>query len=146
MRCLAVLLLLTFAAALPAAAADYSQRAPATDVALPSSPGLPACDDPRVLGNILDRQHWAEANTWKDGILIQSIGDIRQKYSTTMFSSAVEHRHCLASADFGDNRGDQLVYVISREMGFAGVSWYVDFCMPNHDPYRVYDADCRVLR
>jgi hypothetical protein len=122
-------------------------RPPAgADTAMPSSPGLPACDNPSVLGNIVERQHWAEANTWQDGVRIEAIVDIRQAYARTKFTSAIEHRHCVARADLGAHRGDTLYYVISREMGFAGISWYVDFCMPRHDPYRVYDADCRVLR
>jgi hypothetical protein len=133
--------------AVPTFAADMGGRAPApVEVALPSSPGLPACDDPRVLGDIVERQNWAEANTWQDGVRIETISDVRQATPFQRFSQNVEHRHCAAQASFGPNRGDALYYVISRRMGFASISWYVDFCMPRHDPYRVYDAGCRVLR
>jgi hypothetical protein len=141
MRTVVTLLLLVLAA--PAAAADFVVH---PGPALPSSPGLPACDDPKVLGDIVERQHWAEANTWRDGVRIEEIGSISQRYATTKFTSAIEHRHCEAQAYLGPRRTDRLYYVISREMGFASISWYVDFCMPKHDPYRVYNADCRVLK
>jgi hypothetical protein len=142
---LSAALLLAALAAVPATAADLGSRAPVAE-SLPSESGLPACDDPSVLGNIIERQHWAEANTWQDGVRIVSIHDVRQATPRQRFSQDIVHRHCAAQADLGPHRRDALYYVISKRMGFASISWYVDFCMPRHDPYRVYDAGCRVLR
>jgi hypothetical protein len=119
---------------------------PAAAQALPASEGVPACDDPAVLSDIVERQHWAEAHTWKNGVRIEQITGVHQRYPGTKFVSAVEHRHCEARAYLGPRRADRLYYVISRELGFASIGWYVDFCMPRHDPYRVYNGDCRVLK
>jgi hypothetical protein len=142
-------LVLAAGLAVPAAAADLGvavvREAPAAGILGFSD--LPLCDDPAVLGKIVDKQHWAEENTWQDGVRIAAIGDIRQRYGTTKFVSDIEHRHCQADADLGPgNRPDRLYYVISARQGFASIGWGVDFCMPRHDPYRVYDADCRVLK
>ncbi|HUG62896.1 MAG TPA: hypothetical protein VMP03_13685 [Methylomirabilota bacterium] len=123
-------------------AADLGQGA----AGLPSETGIPACDDPKVLSDIIDRQHWAEENTWKNGVRIEAITAIRQAYPVVRAPSAVEHRHCRAVATLGPGRSDQLLYMISKDLGFASLSWYVDFCMPRHDYYRVYNAACRVLR
>lgn len=139
MRTLAPLAVLALLAG-PAAAADAPSASPE------GTASIPACDDPAVLGDIVERQHWAEANTWKNGLRIEGIGAIRQVYGTTTFVSAIDHRHCVARADLGPGRSDRLYYVIFEEMGFAGISWKVEFCMPGFDPYRVYDAACRVLR
>ena len=135
--------LLALLAASPAVAADLGRGAPAP---LPSEAGIPACDDPAVLDRIVTRQHWAEENTWKNGVRIESISDIRQRYGRVQFVSSIRHRHCEARAALTAARADRLYYVISEDQGFASYTWGVDFCMPRHDPYRVYDADCRVLR
>lgn len=141
-----VLLSLVLAAGLaaPAAAADLGASVTVTTV---ETSNLPLCDDPSVLGKIVEKQHWAEANTWHNGVRIAAIEDIRQRYATTRFVSAIEHRHCIAHVDLGPAaRDDRLYYVISGRQGFASIGWGVEFCMPRHDYYRVYDADCRVLK
>lgn len=127
-----------------APAADVARGGAAAADPLPSSPGIPACDDAGVLSRIVERQAWAEANTWQDGVVITAIDRIRQRYPGTQFVSAIEHRHCEARADLG-GRTDRLYYVISKRTGFASIGYGVEFCLPSHDPYRVYDANCRVL-
>jgi hypothetical protein len=144
MRALALSILAALLAS-PAIAADLDRGAPAA-YGLEGTPSIPACDDASVLNNIVKRQHWAEANTWQNGVLIDGITDIRQLYNTTKFASEIERRHCLARASLGSTEYDRLYYTISEKQGFAGLSWYVDFCMPRHDYYRVYDGDCRVLK
>ena len=136
MKRLFLLFAALFVAAMPASA----------DTTKDAAPGLPACDDAAVLARIVDRQHWAERNTWRDGVRIAAIEGVRQAYPGTRFVSAIEHRHCVARARLDGARDDRLFFVISRRQGFASVGWGVEFCMPNHDPYRVYDGGCRVLK
>ena len=127
-----------------AAAADL--RVGVAPAPLPYEPGLPACDDPAVLSDIVERQHWAEENTWHNGVLIEGIADVRQRSDRLTFVTALPHRTCEARADLTLDLRDRLFYVIYGELGFSGTSLKVDFCMPNHDYWKVYDADCRVLR
>lgn len=148
MRAFAALALAaTFAA--PATAADLDWAPPAEASISAFHHGIPACDDPDVLDKIVSRQNAAERDTWQDGVAIAAITDIRQRYGTVKFVSAIAHRHCQAHAVLAPTapyRGDRLYYVISYRQGFASYSWGLDFCMPRHDPFRVYDADCRVLK
>lgn len=141
---LLLLIACLIAAVAPAVAADLGAPPPAAAGA--SEHGLPACDDPSVLRRIVARQHYAEAHSWRDGLRIEAIGGIRQGRGTAPFISEIPKRHCEAVADLGAVHTDRLYYVISKGQGFAGVSWGVEFCLPRQDPYRVYDADCRVLR
>lgn len=146
MRAFAALAItLAVLAATPARAADPAVYG-GTAAGLPSSPGIPACDSPSVLADIVERQHWAERNTWKNGVRLEAISAIRQIYRTTRFVSSIQHRHCVARANLSLGLSDALYYTISRQQGFASWYWRVEFCMPQHDYYRVYDADCRVLR
>ena len=139
---------LAFLAALaaPTLAADYA-AVPAVAVETVDVSGIPDCDDPGVLGTIVSRQDRAERDTWQDGVRITAITDIRQRYAQVKFVSDIAHRHCQARAALlGPRSSDRLYYVISRRQGFASIGWGLDFCLPSHDPYRVYDADCRVLK
>ncbi len=133
--------------AAPAVAADLGGRVAVAVEPAAEYPGLPACDDPGVLGKLVSRQHAAERDTFQDGVVIAAIDDIRQRYGRVKFVSAIAHRHCVARALLAaPYRSDRLYYVISERQGFASMGWGLDFCMPRHDPYRVYDADCRVLK
>lgn len=133
--------------AAPAVAADMPGRTPPAAVAEDGFfSGIPACDNPAVLDRIVERQTYAERETWHDGVVIQAIADVRQRYAGIRFMSAIPHRYCEARALLGPRTSDRLYYVIWQRQGFASIGWGLDFCMPRHDPYRVYDADCRVLR
>ncbi|WP_075215348.1 hypothetical protein [Mongoliimonas terrestris] len=124
----------------PGSAADYAAGSP------PASSNLPVCDNPSVLSSVIERQHWAEANTWRDGKRIEALADIRQVYNTTRFASMIEHRHCTGKADLGDGRSGRVYWVISASSGFAGVGYGVEVCMPGQDYWYVWGAACRSLR
>ncbi|BBE72599.1 phage portal protein [Oharaeibacter diazotrophicus] len=130
-------------AALTSAAAAADLAAPGAGVA---EAGIPACDDAGVLSTIVARQNAAERDTWHDGVRIAAVDAPRQSYPGVRFVSAIAHRHCVATAVLGPRRHDRLYYVISARQGFASLGWGVEFCLPRQDYYRVYDADCRVLK
>lgn len=106
---------------------------------------LPSCDSPAVIGHILNRQMAVEAKTWHDGFTIASIDKAMEFRPPLPHTAVLDERHCSARAMLPGGKKATVYYVIS-ERGFAGYSWYVDYCVPGRDPYRVYDADCRVLR
>jgi len=114
-------------------------------LAADGSPAIPACDDAGVLSTIVERQAWAEANSWHDGVLIDAVDQARQWQRGTRFLSDIEHRHCIATAHLAGGHGRKLFYVISKDTGFAGWGWNVDFCLAGHDPAHLYGEGCRVL-
>ncbi|WP_246329423.1 hypothetical protein [Chthonobacter rhizosphaerae] len=130
----------------PGAAADIGAGRTARTAVVVETSTLPACDDPSVLSKVVERQHWAEANTWHDGKRIETLTDIRQRYNTTRFASMIEHRHCEGEATLGAGRSDRVFWVISAETGFAGIGYGVEVCLPSQDYWYVWDAACRVLR
>ena len=107
---------------------------------------LPACDDASVLSTLTSRQAWAEANTWRDGITIAAVDRIGERRLVTGGFSSIDRRHCAARAALTGALPTRLYYVVSANEGFAGSGWNVEFCLSGHDPYRVYGADCQVLK
>lgn len=112
-----------------------------------SAGSLPDCDADAVLSTLTGRQAWAEAQTWKDGVTIAGIQAIRERRTEVGAVSAIDRRICSAKADLvGARRPVSLYYVVSAGEGFAGYGWNVEFCLSGRDPYRVYGADCKILK
>ena len=107
---------------------------------------LPGCDDASVLSTLSGRQAWAEANTWKDGVTIAALERVGERRLVTEGFSAIDRRYCVAHAELTSARPTTLYYVVSAGEGFAGYGWNVEFCLSGHDPYRVYGADCKILK
>ena len=107
---------------------------------------LPGCDDASVLSTLSSRQAWAEAHTWKDGVTIAALDRVGERRLVTEGFSAIDRRYCAARAALTSARPTTLYYVVSAGEGFAGYGWNVEFCLSGHDPYRVYGADCQVLK
>lgn len=112
-----------------------------------SAGSLPDCDADAVLSTLKARQAWAEAHTWKDGVTIAGIEAIRERRIDIGAVSTMDRRVCAAKADLvGKTRPTSLYYVVSADEGFAGYGWNVEFCLSGRDPYRVYGADCKILK
>jgi hypothetical protein len=107
---------------------------------------LPACDNASVLSTLSSRQAWAEAHTWKDGVTIAAVDRIGERRLVTEGFSAINRRYCAARAELTAAPPTALYYVVSADEGFAGYGWNVEFCLSGRDPYRVYGADCKVLK
>lgn len=113
---------------------------------------IPKCNDPRVLKRIQKKFSWADKNTWSDishrshTIGIEHIRHIKQRYKLDHTKSMITHRHCNASASLSNGKKPRIYYMIQERMGFASLSWKVEFCVANHDRWRVYGAHCRSLR
>nr|WP_306268330.1 hypothetical protein [Pararhizobium sp. IMCC3301] len=113
---------------------------------------VPLCDDPRVLRQVQSKFAWADRNTWseisnrKSAIGINSIRNIKQRYSLNQTKSLITHRHCDGTATLSNGKQPRLYYLIQERMGFAGISWKVQFCVAGYDRWRVYGASCRTLR
>lgn len=130
-----VLSLLTCSAAVAGTVPDPSRDGP-----------IPGCEDPGVIAAVIERQNWAEAHTWRDGIRIAEITHISESYRSLRGLSLLKHRHCQGRAVLDNGRIDRVYYVVTEQAGFAGISWGIDFCLPRQDYYKVYNASCRVLK
>lgn len=117
-----------------------------SSTAMAAAGEFPACDDASVLSTLSSRQAWAEAHTWKDGVTIAAVDRIGERRLETGGFSAIDRRYCTARAELTAARPTTLYYVVSANEGFAGFGWNVEFCLSGHDPYRVYGADCKVLK
>ena len=113
---------------------------------------VPLCDDPRVLRQVQSKFAWADRNTWseisnrKTTISINAIGNIKQRYSLNQTKSLITHRHCDGTATLSNGKNPRVYYLVQERMGFAGISWKVQFCVAGYDRWRVYGAHCSTLR
>lgn len=113
---------------------------------------IPKCDDPRVLRRITSKFSWADRKTWSDiehrkhTIGIQNIRHIKQRYRLDQTKSMISHRHCNGTATLSNGKHPKIYYMIQERMGFASLSWKVQFCLSGYDRWRVYGSNCRSLR
>jgi len=107
---------------------------------------LPGCGNGDVVSRIVERAAWAEHNTWHRGWIIHSVHRIHETALKDRGPSRIDRRYCLGVADLTNGRRMQIAYLIEAGMGFAGIGWRVEFCMPPEDPWRVYDAWCKAIR
>ncbi len=105
------------------------------------------CNNKRVLRQIVDRFAWAENETWHRGFVIARIEAPRVRFVELEEDvGTIPRRYCLARAVMTNGRVHPLFYRTEEEMGFASIGDGVSFCLLGLDPWRVYDAACRVLR
>ncbi len=107
---------------------------------------LPRCGNGEVLSRVIERAAWAERKTWHRGWIIHSVGKIHETALKDYGPSQIDRRYCSGTAWLTNGERMPVVYVIEAGMGFAGIGWKVEFCMPPEDPWRVYDAWCKAIR
>lgn len=106
---------------------------------------FPSCDDPKVLGQIVERFNWAEENTWHRGFYLEDITRTRERVVQDGHHRQVPRRYCRGHAKLTNGRHPTLMYLIEEGAGFAGTGFNVEFCINGLDPWRVHDGSCRVL-
>jgi hypothetical protein len=62
------------------------------------------------------------------------------------YPSFIGRRYCEARAVVDEDRTSSIYYLIETHQYFAGVGAKVTFCVPEHDRWRIYDANCRTVR
>ncbi len=125
-------------------------------VTLPAQAGLlepllqkktfPQCHEVKVLGNIVERFNWAEEETWKRGIYMRDIDNVRPRLLRDHPDRLVPRRYCRATATLTNGHHRTVFYLIEGGGGFAGNSFNLEFCVEGLDPWRVHDGSCRALR
>lgn len=107
---------------------------------------FPTCEAPHVQSRIIKNFNWAEANTWYDGIRIANIQQPYERNVVAFGPNPIYRRYCKAEAYLTNGHKRPIWYLIEQGMGLAGTGYKVEFCLSGHDPWRVYDGNCRVLR
>lgn len=62
------------------------------------------------------------------------------------YPSLIGRRYCEARAVVRDGRQLPIYYLVETHQYFAGLGAKVTFCVPEHDRWRIYDANCRTVR
>jgi hypothetical protein len=134
-----------FAASLAgsAAAADYGSG--------PTTYGhpwhaLPSCDAPGIAARISEKFSYQDRHIVHSGVAITGIERMRET-GAPGWASRIERRHCSATAWLSNGRKAEVVYLIEGpHLGALTVGWHLESCVTGHDPYHVYDAQCRSIR
>jgi hypothetical protein len=104
------------------------------------------CADTGLLERIVDRFAWAERTHWHRGFVIETIDDPRPSGHHFAEPGTVHRDYCIADSVMTNGTVHPVYYAIERGLGFAGIGRYVDFCIPDLDPWHVHDGDCRTVR
>lgn len=107
---------------------------------------FPECHEVKVLGDIVERFNWAEEETWKRGIYMSDLDDVRARLLQDDVDRLVPRRYCRATATLTSGHHRTVFYLIEGGGGFSGNSFNVEFCVEGLDPWRVHDGSCRALR
>ena len=107
---------------------------------------LPLCDAPQVLSSVTHKFRYADRRTFHWGVEIAEIRDIYETPEVIQNTSLIGRRYCRATAWLSNGRAEEVAYLIETKQGFASVTWRVESCLPNYDPWHVYGAWCRSIK
>jgi hypothetical protein len=108
-----------------------------------SKGNLPTCDAPGVISSVVAKFRRAEQRTFHWGVQIAQVRDIYETPELIENTSLIGRRYCRATAIMTDGRAEEVAYLIETKQGFASVTWRVESCLPDYDPWHVYGAWCR---
>jgi hypothetical protein len=105
---------------------------------------FPTCESGPVLSTVMNRfnrsqRYGAEAQ-------IASIDRMAETDLVYLGPTPIARRYCQGQAYLADGRKSTIYYLVESMMGLAGTGYNVEFCLAGHDPWRVYDGNCRVLK
>jgi hypothetical protein len=116
------------------------------EAARPWAGHLPSCDEPSVVGRVVEKFAYYDFHVMQTGLAVERIDHIRQSGLDAGGPSLVDRRYCSATAWLSDGRKTEAVYLIESRQGFASIGWNVESCLTGYDPYRVHDGRCRSIR
>lgn len=104
---------------------------------------FPQCDDPKVLGKVIEKFNWAEVNTWHRGFTVADLVSPHERMTQSGYE--IPRRYCRAQALLSNGKHRRMLYLIEGGQGLAGTGFNVEFCLQNRDEWRVYNGACRTL-
>lgn len=147
----AIATLLLLAAGASAEAGTSSLGNPALDnpaIGVPSFQRghVPLCNQPNVMGNIASRYHWVTTRTFGTNLAISTVEHIDEVRHVPAAAGLIDRRFCHALVQLSNGTASDLFYLIEERQGIASIGWGVEFCLPNQDPWRAFDGNCRSIR
>jgi hypothetical protein len=107
---------------------------------------VPACDDPGVLAWISKMFNYKESEFWNSPLQIASYDRIREIGLRANGASFIPRRYCVARAALTDSRYRLVVYQTQEDLGFAGLSSGIEWCVMGLDRNLAYAPSCSALR
>jgi hypothetical protein len=105
---------------------------------------LPACDNPIALAKI-DFRFWVkEVRFWDPTIHISRFGEVHEIAYRPWGDRAIPRRFCAARTTMSDGTETVTYYSIGEDIGFAGATWDVEWCVQGYDQNMAYSPRCKM--
>lgn len=105
---------------------------------------FPTCDSGSVIEKV--RNRFNQSQRYGLEAQISNIDKMTETDVVYLGPRPIARRYCQGRAYLGDGRKSTIYYLVESSMGLAGTGYNVEFCLAGHDPWRVYDGNCRVLK
>jgi hypothetical protein len=105
---------------------------------------FPTCDSGSVVTMVRNRFNQSERYGLE--AQISSIDRMTETDVVYLGPTPIARRYCQGNAYLADGKKSTIYYLVESMMGLAGTGYNVEFCLAGHDPWRVYDGNCRVLK
>lgn len=110
---------------------------------------VPGCD--WGLGTISSRFATKESRFWSSDARVETFADVKEIAFRPWGDKAIPRRYCeakvlVSSAHYNAQRWTKVYYSIGEDMGFAGFTWGVEWCVVGTDRNLAYAPGCRAAR
>jgi hypothetical protein len=107
---------------------------------------LPACEDPSVLGYVSSSFATKEAKFWNSSLTIVSYETVTLRSNRPWGKPFLPRAFCTARATLSDGSVRRVDYAVREDLGFAGYSWDVDWCVTGLDRHSAKEPSCRMAQ
>jgi hypothetical protein len=123
-----------------------SMEQPAEKRYFPWAAELPFCEDPAVLNHITTAFTSRETSFWNSSLSIMSYDKVKSVADRPWGGEYIPRRFCTAKAVLSDGLVRRVDYSVREDLGFAGYSYGVDFCVDGLDRHFAKAPGCRMAR
>jgi hypothetical protein len=145
MRALATVVIAVSCLALPADAANFFEKQHYLH-GRDYDRVVPVCAEPEVAKRIAERFTRKEAEYWNSSLMIVAFTHARQLGLEPWGTSYIPRRYCSAQVTLSDGQKTTVYYAIGEDLGMAGHSWGVEWCVMGKDRNFAYAPGCRMAR
>jgi hypothetical protein len=107
---------------------------------------LPACDNPIALAKIDIHFAIKEIRFWNPSLFISRFGETREVAYRPWGDYAIPRRFCVAKTLLSDGTETVTYYTIGEDLGFAGATWGVEWCVLGADRNMAYSPRCKMAQ
>ena len=107
------------------------------------SAGLPACDDPSVLGDISSRFATREDRFWNSSLRILGFEKVRQTEWRPWGLDYIPRRYCTGTVIVSDGYKHRINFSIREKLGWIGIGWGTEWCVDGFDRHYAFAPHCK---